>query len=194
MAYQYTNRRGDVYFVQAKKRGGKIAYSAARKPSGRLIDHLPDGYEIYEKPDTAQVFVRKIKESRILPMERRLVEASVHALGKPDHFIVEVEDQCVIVHMTDEDHDATLMLMRRVTPMTEETARSARQYMIRNGRYHKMLRFTLTEEKSRKFSAERWRFLGSMDGWHHLTGDKTLAELAEAYIPHLCRESFFELM
>ncbi len=70
MAYQHTNRRGDVYYIQAKGRGGKIAYSAARKPTGTMVDRLPKDYEIYEKPENAQVFVRKIKPTLILPSER----------------------------------------------------------------------------------------------------------------------------
>jgi hypothetical protein len=66
--------------------------------------------------------------------------------------------------------------------------------MLRRARYEKMLRFTLTDASPRRFSAERWCFLGSIDNWYFLDGDKPLHHLLEAFVPHLGKESFFELV
>jgi hypothetical protein len=194
MAYEHTNRRGDVYFIQAKERGGKIAYSAARKPSGKAIDRLPEGYEIYEKPENAQVFVRKIKPTKILPIERQLVETSIRKLAKLEHFIVDVEADSLVVYLTDAEPDASLGILRSIAPMTAEQARSMEEFMISHAKYTKMMRFMLMDEKNRRFFAERWCFLGGIDDWYHLAGEKMLAELVEEYVPHLGQESFFDLM
>jgi hypothetical protein len=194
MPFQHTNRRGDVYCVQVKKRGDKIAYSAARKPSGKLIDRLPEGYEIYEKPENAQVFVRRIKPTKILPLERQLAETSIRKLANLEHFIVDVEADSLVVFLTDAEPDASLSILRSMAPMTADQARSMKDFMIGRAMYTKMLRFTLTDEQNRAFSAERWCFLGSIDDWYFLDGEKTLADLVERYVPHLGQESFFELM
>ena len=57
-----------------------------------------------------------------------------------------------------------------------------------------MLRFTLIDEGERQYSAERWCFLGAIDDWFFLSGGNSLENLARRYLPHLSRESFFELM
>ena len=59
--------------------------------------------------------------------------------------------------------------------------------------YQKVLRFTLIDEDDRRFAAERWCFLGSIDDWIPLSGGE-LAGLIERYAPHIGKESFFELM
>jgi len=194
VAYQHTSRRGDVYWIQARERGGKTVYSAARKPTGNPVDRLPEGYEIYERPENAQVFVRKIQLTRILPIEKQLVEESICRLAQLEHFIVEVETNSLVVYLPDADPDASLSLMRTTVPMTAERARSMKAVMLSRARYEKMMRFTLVEEPSRRFNAERWCFLGGIDDWYFLARDKPLVKLVETYTPHLGRESFFELM
>jgi len=57
-----------------------------------------------------------------------------------------------------------------------------------------MLRFTLTDEKNRQLSADRWCFRGSIDDWFPLSDYEELSKLVAEYCRHLGRESFFELM
>ncbi|MGB7157764.1 MAG: hypothetical protein WBD40_06840 [Tepidisphaeraceae bacterium] len=194
MPYQYTNRRGEVYYVHTKQRGGRVGYTASRKPAGKSIDRLPEGYEIYERPENAQVFVRKIKATRILPIERELIEASIREQAELEYFIVEVEADSLVVYLTDTDPDAAMDLIGLIAPMTPDTAREMKQYAIGRARYEKMMRFVLTEEPNRKFAAERWCFLGGIDDWYFLDGDQPLSVLADKYVRHLGRESFFDLM
>jgi hypothetical protein len=195
MPYQHTNRRGDVYYIQAKDRGGKLAYSATRKATDKLLDRVPDGYEIYEKPENGQVFVRKIKPTKILPIEKKRVETSIRKLAKLENFIVDVEADSIVVYLTDAEPDASLNVLRNVAPrMSAEQAASMKDFMIGRTMYSKMMRFVLTDEKSRFFAAERWCFLGSIDDWFFLATGKTLSDLIEKYVPHLGKESFFELI
>jgi hypothetical protein len=186
MPYQHTNRRGDVYYIQAKERGDKIAYSAARKPTGKMLDHVPEGYEIYEKPESAQVFVRKIKPTKILPIERQLV--------KLEHFILDVEANSIVVYLTEANPDASFGILRAMAPMSPDQAQSMKDFIIGHAMYSKMMRFVLTDQKSRTFAVERWCFLGSIDNWFFLAGGNMLAELVKKYVPHLGKESFFELI
>lgn len=194
VALQHTNRRGDVYYIQAKERAGKISYSAARKPTGKLVDRVPEGYEVYEKPENAQVFVRKIKSTRILPIERQQLESSIRKLAKLEHFIVDVEGDGLIVYLTNAEPDASLSILRTMAPMTADQAQSMRDFMLSRANYDKMMRFVLMDEKTRAFAVERWCFLGGIDDWFFLEGDAPLPTLAKKYVRHLGKESFFELM
>jgi hypothetical protein len=73
---------------------------------------VPEGYKIYETPANAQVFVRKIKPTRILPTERQLVETSIRKLAKPEYFIVAVEDESIVIYLTDAEPDESLRMLR----------------------------------------------------------------------------------
>jgi len=194
MPYQHTNRRGDVYYIQATERKGKIAYSAARKPSGRPLDRVPDGYEIYECPDAAQVFVRKIKPTRILPAEKQLVEDAVRRLAKVEHFIVDVDEKSLVIYLSDALDDFELEIRRGYFPVTADQARAMQARRLRDSNYKKMMRFVLTGEAPRLFSFDRWCFRGSIDDWYSLDFGKPLGDLVKKYVPHLNKQSFFELM
>ena len=76
---------------------------------------------------------------------------------------------------------------------------TALQYENRMGdlkrtQYTKMLRFDLVDPNKRIYSAQRWCFRGSIDGWMPLFGWGTLADIVEKYARHLDQDSFFELM
>jgi hypothetical protein len=194
MAYTHTNRRGEVYFIQAKARAGKIAYSAARTPAGNTVDRVPDGYEIYERPENAQVFVRKIRPTHIVPAETQSVKTAIRRLAKLEHFIVEAEQASIVIYLSDAEPDLSIELMRAIAPMTVDQAQSMRERMIRRSRYEKIMRFVLTNKVERTFTAERWCFRGRIDNWHYVAGGKMLPELVERYVPHLGQDSFFDLV
>jgi hypothetical protein len=78
--------------------------------------------------------------------------------------------------------------------MTADQAQSMKDFIIGHAMYSKMMRFTLIDAETRRFNVERWCFMGGIDDWYFLDGDAPLATLAEKYVKHLGRESFFELM
>ncbi len=56
------------------------------------------------------------------------------------------------------------------------------------------MRFTLVDEKRRRFNVDRWCFRGSIDNWFPLHGSGDLATMIKKFVPHLGQDSFFELM
>jgi hypothetical protein len=56
-----------------------------------------------------------------------------------------------------------------------------------------MLRFVLIDNAKRKFIAERYCFLGSIDDWINIGGPDRLENLTKKFLKHLGKESFFEL-
>ncbi len=62
MTVQYTNRTGKTYYLrEGKTKTGKPRYffSSQQTGKGEVVEHVPEGYEIYEHPENAQVFLRK---------------------------------------------------------------------------------------------------------------------------------------
>jgi hypothetical protein len=197
-ALSYTNRMGDVYYLQAKPgKTGQIRYSFARKPTGAPVEHLPEGYEIREHPETGQVVVRRSKASVILPLEKTLLENTI--LDQTDGllFIVDVDARSLVVYTSDLDAseaEARVNLLRQFAPMDADTARKMAADIVASATYSKMMRFTLIDPKARHFNVDRWCFSGRIDDWYFLEGDQPLAVLAEKYVRHLGQDSFFDLM
>ncbi len=193
-AFQYVNRKGDIYYLQSKAgSSGQLKYSFSRKPGAQPVAALPNGYEVREHPETAQVVIRRHKPSQIHADEKSQLEESIRQQAKRLLFIVDLEDRSLIVYTSDMDADVRLMALRGIAPMDEETALRTHHWMLTHARYSKMLRFTLTDRKTRLFSLERWCLSGSIDNWIWIDGDSTLPKLADKYVRHLGQESFFEL-
>ncbi len=63
----------------------------------------------------------------------------------------------------------------------------------RKVRYTPVFRFTLVDPVEREYLAERMCYRSWVDGWLSLNDVGTLRELSRRYLPHLGRESFYEL-
>jgi hypothetical protein len=195
MGIEHVNRKGDRYFLQATMgRDGKPRYSFTRKLKGTAVAGIPEGYQVYESPDDAQVFLRKVKPEAIGSLEKQLVVSAVRGKAGLEHFIVEVDGKSIVVYLPDTDGDEVARMFRDIVPVLAAKARALADDMIRRSRYSKMMRFTLCDLKRRLFNCERWCFLGGIDDWNFLAGAAPLSELVEEYVPHLGKDSFFELM
>lgn len=194
MGIEHVNRKGDRYLLQSTVgKNGKPRLSFTRTLKGVAVDRLPEGYEIYERPQDGQVFLRKILKTAILPAERALVEAAIRRDASDVMFLLEAEPKALVVHTADCDPDASVGLVAAMFPMDSATARRMKERMISRADYEPMLRFTLVDAERRSFTCERWCFLGSIDDWHFLDAADSLTELLDRYVRHLGRESFFEL-
>lgn len=196
VSVEYTNRRGDRYFVfEGKTKTGKPKYFCARKTSaaGLPIDTLPSGYEIHESPESMQVSVRKIRPSRISQFERELIIRLAGELSEAPS-IVEVQGDSLVIFASDTRPDNRAEVLTKLFGGTLSDQADISDWIASNMRYSPMLRFTLTDEDKRLYSAERWCFLGSIDKFMPLEFDKPLEHLARKLLKHLGQESFFELM
>ena|SRR5665213_186649 len=195
MNLEYTNRRGDRYFVlQGRTKTGKAKYYCSRKPEGIGVTELPPDFEIYEHPESALVSVRKIRPTRLLPCEAEFLDEQVRKLAGIEHFIIGREGDCLVVYVCDRNPDnVNRLLVKLCGPLGARSDRN-RQWMLRNARYSPMYRFTLTDENERWFSLERWCYRGRIDDWIPLSAGRPLDELAADFLPHLGQESFFELI
>jgi hypothetical protein len=169
---------------------GKTSYSFTKKPTQSPVECIPEGFEIYESPDNGQVLLRKTLHSAIRDDERGLVEQAIRRLTDLPQFIVDRDEIALVIWTPDNDESTD----RLTELMGGFLTQASRDYLTRRSRFSKMLRFSLDDPVKRLFSAERWCFLGSIDKWVQLTYAKSLPVLLEKYVPHLAKESFFELI
>ena len=195
MAIEYTNRKGDVYYLHAgKTRTGKPNYYFSRKPDGERVESVPSGCEVYESPEAGLVYLRKVKPVAVLPFEREMVCEGIRRYAKLDYFIVEAQGNALTVYLPTIADDLPIMLAEARGFFSPEKLRSERDWRMRQSAYVKMMRFVLVDQDERLFRVERWCFLGGIDNWYFLHGLAPLEKLVRAYVKHLGQESFFELM
>ncbi len=187
MTVQYKSRLARMWFLHAKTTAsGKPGYFFSMDDGGALVESVPDGYEIYENIN-GQVFLRKKTTQVIRPDELALVEATLRKHGEPWRYRAEIKKNTITVYAADDLSGLSRMAVdfgRR--PLTEsENARFAS--------YQAVLRFVVTDKKSRTFCTERFCFKGGIDDWIFIDGPDVLASQIRQYVKHLGQESFFEL-
>lgn len=201
MPVKHTNRKGKTFYLHRSFTSkGNPKYYFSSKKSGDLVEEIPAGYEIHEKPDTAQIYLRKSRPSRITDDERELTLREAQRAAKSGSVLVDVESDSLVVYYAE-----------AIAPMTRSSGHLPKDLLEQLGlpeeffdeqtpslekfaTYQKFLRLTLADETERLFSVERWCFRGSIDDWIPLAFASPLAEIVPKYCQHLGKESFFELM
>lgn len=197
MAFEYKNRRGDVYRLQAKQtNSGKPRYYFGRKLTGEPVNELPEGYEVFESPERGQVFLRRRQRTEIHPNERQLVIDSIECFSFVKHSIVNCEEDSLVVYLpTRSSNEVSDLACVLAGPNALQVPRfrEARDRLVQESTYEKAMRFQLIQEEPRLFHVERWCSLESIDGWIHLHGPDRLQSLADFYVEYLGEDSFYEL-
>ncbi|MCT7977290.1 hypothetical protein [Laspinema olomoucense] len=186
MVLQYTNRRGQTYVLhQSTTKTGKPKYYFSLKTEGNLLDSIPEGFEIYENPNS-QVYLRKIQPKVFSDRELEIVDQGIKKYSKIKNFIIDVKDHSMIIHLPDQD-------VGKVSDILSSFGGyNASQHLTSLLTYTPMMRFRRRKD-SKNFWVQRWCFRGSVDDWIDLDAGEDLESLVKKYAPHLGQESFYEL-
>ena len=192
MPITYTNAKGQTYFLQcASTKTGKPKYYFSRKHEGHLADAMPEGFEMYETPN-AQVFLRRIPPQLIRNAERQLVEAGLRRYARGQDYKIDVKGTAIVIYLADQDREALARIVREYGSSPEEQARIM-NLLRQQLHYSPMMQFLLVDEQRRLFAAQRFCFRGAIDDWLGIGSLDTLPNLVKRYVPHLGKESYFEL-
>jgi hypothetical protein len=184
---------GQVYHLhKGLTKSGKPRYFFSMKAGDGPADSVPEGYEIYEKPN-GQVFLRKRMPTSITPEEVALVKKGLKLAGV-SAFLVEVEKNAIVVHTAAQTPTSLERMFEEFGIEPGLRRKQLTEQFQQQGSFTPVLRFILADETKRTFQTERWCFKGSIDGWISLLhGRGLLPEMVAKYGPHLDKESFYEL-
>lgn len=189
MAIKYTNRKGKTFYLHVgKTKKGNPKYYFSQSQEGELINSLPDGYEIYENPDS-QVFLRKIQPGFITGQEKSLVEKGIQKYSDIKYYKVKIKKKMIVIYTGNEEVDEVMERLRVFNPFKADEG--LKQMLLR---YQPVLRFELVDEEKRLFQTRRFCFLGSIDDWIHISGMDTLENLVKRFVRYLGQDSFYELI
>jgi hypothetical protein len=194
MPVTYTNRKGFTYTLcQGTTKTGKPRYNFVRDPEGRrVVDEIPEGYEISESVNGIVSLIKK-RPAQILPEEVAAVEAAVERHPKSRNYRVNVKhDRIEIYESVGPDVDGLISDLRGMGMPLSDREKDLREILERGAQFTPILRFILDDETRRVFRAERWCYLGSVDDWIFITTGP-VDRLARQMVPTLGTDAFYEL-
>jgi hypothetical protein len=85
------------YLHQGTTKTGKPKYHFSTKRDGMLADTIPEGFEIYEAPDS-RVFLRRIPPKIIWDEEKQVVEDGMRKYSGVQDYKIDVRDNTIEVY------------------------------------------------------------------------------------------------
>ena len=154
MAITYVNRKQKIYYLhQGKTKLGNPKYFFSMKPDGKLVDMIPDGFEIYETPN-AQVFLRKVPTQIITDEEVAIVENGMEKYSKMEHFQIDVKKKIISIFTPNEDASALFDLFASTALIHGRNPLEIQELVTQSLTYADNLRFILADKQKRLFQTE----------------------------------------
>jgi hypothetical protein len=190
LAIKHTNEKRKTYYLhKGETKKGNARYHFSLKAEGAMDGSLPKGYEIYENPCNAQVFLRKIPEKIIDDREIGIVKKGITALTDIKMYKVDARKESIIVYTPNQDTNALQRILANFAPIPQQTDEIIREIVS----YAPVLKFVLVDVKRRTFVTQRYCYLGSVDDWMNVGNPSSLNTLVHEYIKHLGKQSYFDL-
>jgi hypothetical protein len=194
MSVNYTNRKGQTYTLyKGQTKAGKPRYYFGRTASGQAepVTEIPPGFSI-SKSVNGVVSLAKDRPSLIQPEEIAAIEAEIKQHPQAHLYRISVKQDLIeIYEQTTPDLDTLLREMDMPFPLHRDRLQAN---LTSRAQYAPVLRFTLLDPTKRQFGAKRMCYRSSIDGWLELMQTGSIADLADALIPTLGTDDFFELM
>jgi hypothetical protein len=198
---QYTNRVGKTYYLsEGKTKTGKPRYffSSQQNGKGKAIDKIPEGYEIYEHPENAQVFLRKKRPRLITDIEEQFVKKHLNTLKRSRRYRVDCKDKYITIYESNADTEnlkgifGDLLNNIPTRPGINADDAMAALITIADQHYTAVLRFCLEDKEKRMFTVERFCFRGAIDEWICLAGPDDFRSIVKKYVNILGTDEFFD--
>ena len=190
MPFTYVNRRGKVYYIhEGKTKTGKPKYYVSLKNEGNILDAVPDGFEIYEAPENAQAYLRKIQPQLITDLEINIVDKAIKELTDLKYYKISCKKNTISVYIPDQNIDALKIILEELRQFTNKGAID--DVLKQTITYSEKMQFILHDSKKRIFVVRRCLYEGSFDDWLLIGGPDTLKNLAEKYVVELEENSLF---
>ena len=191
----YTNRKRKAYYLfEGKTKTGKSRYffSLKQDAKGEFLDKIPEGYEVYEHPVNAQVFLRKKTPRQITELEEHFVKKELKNLPTSKRYLVDCKDACLTIYESNTDLDKLSSTLDYAPLRPGLSKEQALDNLVAISEYTAVLRFCLVDAEKRIFSAERFCFRGSIDDWIPMFGaDNDFRILVKNALKNLGTGDFF---
>ncbi|WP_058308367.1 hypothetical protein [Gracilibacillus massiliensis] len=183
MTVQYTNFRGDEYFLHVRKtKKGNPSYYFKKDDPDTSLNSIPEGYEIYEHPN-GRVFLTKKSKRKITVEEVNTLKKSMETNSPIRDYKLDIRQKSIYLYTYENPvpFDENPLIVEALSDPKYKT-------------YEAQLCFSLADKKTRLFQVERKSYTGEKDDqWLYLDESTDLKALADKFVQHLGQETFFDL-
>ena len=88
----------NYYIHQRITKKGKTTYYLSPKEQGNIVKKLPQGYEIYDHPETNQPFIRPIPPKIISDEELKVVENCMNKSSDVKHYRIVIQKNAIVIY------------------------------------------------------------------------------------------------
>jgi len=193
MPFTFKTTKGKTYYLKSRiTKKGNTTYYLTQKKDGECLKEVPAGYEVFEKYDFGQAYIRKVKESHIEPAEIAAIEKELRQNESLHDFKLDICGDEIRIYTKEKGpttEGSDLLKSFMATP--QENLDAIRNRFVR---YEERMRIILTQHKSeREFVFQRYCYRGSIDDWIVIDSGIDLEALAQKNLYHLGKESYYEL-
>lgn len=193
MAKAFRNRKGVSFYIKSKKtKKGNTTYYMTKKLDAECLDAEPDGYEVFEKPDTKMLFIRRRKPNKFGLKGISTIKKALENNKNIADFQLDVVGGLVKVYTADLEDESSnvfggglqdlLFSQNRMTNL-----RKAFQ------RFEERMRIKFVEKKGvKEYLVYRYCYRGSVDDWIIIDAGDDLTQLANDNLKLIGTEEYFE--
>ena len=169
MALPFKTTRGKMYYIKSKlTRKGNTTYYMTRKEDETCLDHLPEGYEVFEKYDTETLYIRKKQPSQFSPAVVEAISRELKTNTSIQSFQLDIKGNEISIYVAEDS-----MFGRRLSELMK---------VIRQ-----------EDESEPYYEVKRYCFRGSIDDWITVGQEEDIEKVAKEYLIHLGKESYYDL-
>jgi len=191
MVVTYTNRKNDTYYLhEGRTKAGTPKYFFSKKKDGKLLERIPEGYEIYENPN-GLVFLRRAQPRIFSDEEIAIVENGMRDYTDLEFYKIDTKANAIIIYLPLQDVDGIKEVISQFSLNTPAQINHTIQRIIR---FAPEMQLILTDKEKRLFSLQRYCYRGPTGHWMTLESSSDLQSLAKKYFKHLGKDSFFDLL
>lgn len=189
MIFQKTNRQGDNYYIKSKlTKKGNTSYYMTKKLDDDCLKTLPKGYEVFEKPDSSVLYIRKVKPSLYTQKELNFIRKELKKNKNIIEFRLDVQGGNIRIYVAEkEDNNRLFELWEKPFFSQLKIDGMRKQFM----RFEEKMR--VKKLKIDGYEFQRYRYRGRIDDWIWIDGGDDLEALAKQNLCYLGKESYFEL-
>ena len=196
MPYSYTNREGKTYYFRAvpTKKGSLRYYKTSSQDFEDLIEEIPKGYEVTEKPYDAMVIIRKIKKNFIRQEEKEILYDAIEEFSVLNDFFVHTEGKIMTLYYSQFNYIGGGIDGEEASLSREQAIEIHGEYIVKWMKFFDGFRLILVDKEKRLFQAERIINTGFFGGDYHPIGEVgKVKDLALRIAPHLGTQNWYRI-
>jgi hypothetical protein len=193
MPFTFKTTKGKTYYLKSRAtKKGNTSYYLTQKKDAECLNELPAGYEAFEKYDSGQAYIRKVKESHIEEAEVAAIVKELRQNKSLHDFKLDVCGDEIRIYTNENGSAAEVpSLLKGFLSATRENPEAMWNRFVR---YEERMRIILAQHiGEREFIFQRYCYRGSIDDWITIDSGSDLKALAKKNLYHLGKESYYEL-